>query len=100
MNIYPKNKRRFLFEKFSVERSLEELFLFLIESSKNASMPSTMAPEPSLNGALTYLGLRAKGVEKETRDWFLNRIIKFGQLVYIKKVKQWLSIENEEEIDI
>ena len=77
-----------------------KLFLFLIESSKNASMPSTMAPEPSLNGALTYLGLRAKGVEKETRDWFLNRIIKFGQLVYIKKVKQWLSIENEEEIDI
>jgi hypothetical protein len=77
-----------------------EFFLFFIETSKNALMPMNIIPETNLRIVLDYLGLNISGVEKDVRNWLFGRICKYGQLAYIKKIKEFWSMELEEELDV
>jgi hypothetical protein len=77
------------------------LCLFFVEASKKSVMPLTLEPEIKITNALDFLGLNGtEAFKKETRNWFLNRIINMGQISFSKKVKKWLDVENEEKFDI
>ena len=76
-------------------------YLYFIEMAKHANMPTNMQPEAKLENALCYLGLNGTApFQRETRNWFLNRIINLGTPAFSNKVKKWLNAEEEEKLDI
>ena len=76
------------------------LFLYFVESSKKAAMPANMQQEIELKKALGFLGLNGtEPLQKSTQNWFLDRIIKFGQTTFVKKVIKYIDIEKEEKLD-
>ena len=63
-------------------------------------MPTNMQQEIELKKALGFLGLNGtEPLQKSTQNWFLNRIIKFGQTTFVKKVIKYIDIEKEEKLD-